>query len=132
MFKIKLENDRRGNLKFRAKIDEKLKENIIIKRAIFESKIIKSNKEYDYLIPMKFFIPIIKNLDKDLIKIDKDSVNSFLEFSDDYEEVFYYAALATSAYMKKWRDENCPKIYKIKIDKIKVELQKEIAFERLL
>lgn len=132
MFKVKLESDLKGNLKFRAKVDEELKENMIIKRAIFESKIVKSNKKYDYIIPMKFFVPIIKNLDKNLIEIDKDCLESFLEFSDEYEEVFYYTATANANYMKKWREESCPKIYKIKINKSIIEIQKEVAFERLL
>ena len=32
--------------------------------------------------------------------------------------------------MKKWREEGCPNIYKIEIDKEKCILKKEIAFKK--
>ena len=33
--------------------------------------------------------------------------------------------------MKKWREEGCPNIYKIEIDKEKYTLTKEMAFKKI-
>ena len=132
MMKFKIESSGTGELKFRAFISEEMKENRIIKRALFESKIVKSNKEYPYLIPIKYFVPIIRNMNSEELKVDDNCIDSFLEFSDEYEEKFFYASKATARYMKKWREEGCPKIYKIKIDKINCKVEKEFAFARLI
>lgn len=132
MINIKLELNKRGEISFKAKVSDELKENIIIKRVLFESKIVKSNKKYPYVIPMRFFIPIVNNVHKSNIKFDKDSVNEFLEFSDFYEERSYYIGKANANYMKKWREEDCPKIFKIIIDKENLEVDKFVAFERLI
>lgn len=130
MLKFKIESDNFAALKFRASISDDLKDNLIIKRVLFESKIIKSNKQYPYLIPIKYFLPIIKNLSSDFIEMGEESLTSFLEFSDEYEEQFYYAAKASARYMKFWREEGCPKIYKIIISN-DFHIQKEIAFEKI-
>lgn len=132
MLEIKIESDNKGALKFRANVDEKLKDNMIIKRAIFESRIIKSNKKYPYIIPMKFFIPLIRNISNEFIKLDSESVVSFLEFSDEYEEEIYYNEKATAVYMKKWRDEGCPEIFKIIVDRESLNISKEVVFRRLI
>lgn len=132
MLEIKIESDNKGALKFRANVDEKLKDNMIIKRAIFESRIIKSNKKYPYIIPMKFFIPLIRNISNEFIKLDSESVVSFLEFSDEYEEEIYYNEKATAVYMKKWRDEGCPEIFKIIVDRESLDISKEVVFRRLI
>ena len=132
MLEIKIDSDNKGALKFRANVDEKLKDNIIIKRAIFESRTIKSNKKYPYIIPMKFFIPLIRNISNEFIKLDSESVVSFLEFSDEYEEEIYYNEKATAIYMKKWRDEGCPEIFKIIVDRESLDISKEVVFRRLL
>ncbi|WP_066872631.1 hypothetical protein [Clostridium mediterraneense] len=132
MLEIKIESDNKGALKFRANVDEKLKDNMIIKRAIFESRTIKSNKKYPYIIPMKFFIPLIRNINNEFIKLDSESVVSFLEFSDEYEEEIYYNEKATAVYMKKWRDEGCPEIFKIIIDRESLDISKEVVFRRLI
>ncbi|WP_297517408.1 hypothetical protein [uncultured Clostridium sp.] len=132
MLKFKIESSGTGEIKFRAFISEEMKENRIIKRALFESKIVKSSKEYPYLIPIKYFIPIVRNIESDLIKCDEESIDIFFEFSDEYEEKFFYAAKATVRYMKKWREEGCPKIYKIKIHKDTLKIEKDFAFERLI
>ncbi|MGL5766613.1 MAG: hypothetical protein ACRCX8_13335, partial [Sarcina sp.] len=63
---------------------------------------------------------------------DKKSLLSILEFSDEYEEKFYYTNKADSKYMKKWREEGCPTIFRITLDNEKIDINKEIAFERLL
>lgn len=131
MFKFKIESDNLGNLKFRADISDDLKNNIIVKRVLFESRIVKSNKEYPYLMPIKYFMPMIKNLSGDIIEIDKDSTISFLEFSDEYEENYYYAGKASAKYMKKWREQGCPKIFKITI-KSDFIIEKETVFERIM
>ncbi|MGL4655993.1 MAG: hypothetical protein ACRCWM_08920 [Sarcina sp.] len=132
MIKFKIESTANGELKFRANISDEMKANIIIKRALFESKIVKNNKKYPYLIPIKYFFPITRNLKKENFEFDKESINSFFEFSDEYEENFFYAAKATAIYMKKWREQGCPKIYKIIIDKESGEITKEFSFERLI
>lgn len=132
MLEIKIESDNKGALKFRANVDEKLKDNMIIKRAIFESRIIKSNKKYPYIIPMKFFVPLIRNISNEFIKLDSESVVSFLEFSDEYEEEIYYNEKATAVYMKKWRDEGCPEIFKIIVDRESLNISKEVVFRRLI
>lgn len=132
MLEIKIESDNKGALKFRANVDEKLKDNMIIKRAMFESRTIKSNKKYPYIIPMKFFVPLIRNISNEFIKLDSESVVSFLEFSDEYEEEIYYNEKATAVYMKKWRDEGCPEIFKIIVDRESLDISKEVVFRRLI
>lgn len=130
MINIKLDEDKRGNVIFRANINENLKENRILKRALFESREVKNN--FKYKIPMKYFWPIINNIDKDLIILSKDSKLEFLEFSDEYEEVYHYSYKATPAYMKKWREEGCPPIFKIFINLKDKTLEKKKIFERLI
>lgn len=130
MINIKLDEDKRGKVIFRANIDEALKENRILKRALFESKVVKN--EFKYNIPMKYFWPIINNLDKSLISINKDSKLEVLEFSDEYEEIYYYNYKATPTYMKKWREEGCPPIFKITINLEDITVEKNIVFERLI
>ena len=132
MLKFKIESDKLGTLKFRADISEDLKENLIVKRLLFESKIVKSNKKYLYIIPIKYLLPVIQNVPSELLIMDEESIDNFLEFSDEYDEIFYYAAKATSGYMKKWREESCPRIFKVIIEKDTMKVSKEIAFERLI
>lgn len=130
MIYISLQNDKRGNLVFKAKIDENLKENKMIKRILMESRFLK--KESIYNIPMKFLLPLLNNFPKKYLKIDEDSLNSFLEFSDEYDENFYYIYKPNSKYMNKWIENGCPKIYKIVINKETLSLSKTVAFERIL
>ncbi|MGL5634408.1 MAG: hypothetical protein ACRDDL_05050 [Sarcina sp.] len=132
MLKLKLENDKAGNIKFKIKFSRDLEENIIIKRAVFEGKKLKRNKDYKYILPNKYIFPIIHNFEKNKLQIDKKSLLSILEFSDEYEEKFYYTNKADSKYMKKWREEGCPTIFRITLDNEKIDINKEIAFERLL
>lgn len=129
MIKIKLEINKRGEICFRANIAEEFKENIIVKRALFESILIKSNKKFPYLIPMRFFVPIVNNINEKELKIVEESIDEFLEFSDFYEEKTFYARKATATYMKKWREEDCPKIFKVKINKKTLKIEKFVAFE---
>ena len=34
-------------------------------------------------------------------------------------------------YMKKWREERCPNIFKIEIDKETLEIKKEVIFKKI-
>ncbi|NGT26718.1 hypothetical protein G6Z19_08355, partial [Clostridium perfringens] len=63
---------------------------------------------------------------------DLDSRLEVLEFSDEYEEVYYYNYKATPAYMKKWREEGCPPIFKITINPKDLSVEKKVIFERLI
>ncbi|MDO4534223.1 MAG: hypothetical protein Q4B63_00255 [Clostridium perfringens] len=130
MIYVFLENDRRGNIIFKAKIDEYIKENKMIKRILMESKFLK--KESLYNIPMKFLLPLLNNFPKEHLKIDSKSLNTFLEFSDEYDENFYYIYKANSRYMNKWIENGCPKIYKTIINKEDLSISKSVAFERNL
>lgn len=132
MININLECDKRGNILFKAKVDEEHKENIIIKRCLFESRIVKSNKKFPYVIPMKFLLPILNNFNKEHITFNAESLNEFLEFADEYDEKFYYIYKANSTYMNKWIEEGCPKIYKVIINKEDLSVSKNVAFERLI
>ena len=132
MININLQCDKRGNILFKANVDETHKDNIIIKRCLFESKIVKSNKKFPYIIPMKFLLPILNNFNKDLIIFEKGGLNEFLEFADEYDENFYYIYKANSTYMNKWINEGCPKIYKVIINIEDLSVSKNVAFERLI
>lgn len=132
MIGIKIEKNRTGNLILRAHIKEEFKENSIVKRCLLDSKKLKGKSMYPYVIPLKYLAIIVNNLDKNLLKIHKNSVISFLEFSDEYDECYYYEVEANAKYMKKWREVGCPKIYRINIDIDNKCLEKEIAFQRMM
>lgn len=130
MIKIKLEKNKSGKIIFKLKIDEKDKYNVLFKRALMESKSLKEKARYDYEVPLRFFIPICNNIDKENLKLDKKSILSYLEFSDYYDQNYYTDTEATAKYMKKWREEGCPDIYKITIDEESYEITKEVVFKR--
>ncbi|EGT3615389.1 hypothetical protein FHH43_03935 [Clostridium perfringens] len=130
MINIKLDEDKRGKVIFRANIDECHKDDRIIKRALFESKVV--NNEFKYNIPMKYFWPILSNMDKEILSLSEESKKEVLEFSDEYEEVYYYSYKATPAYMKKWREEGCPQIFKMTINPKDLSIDKKVIFERLI
>lgn len=130
MVKVKLEKNKSGKIIFKLKIDNSYKENILFKRALMESKIIKGKSRYEYEVPLRFFIPICKNVDKENLVLDKKSILSYLEFSDYYDQNYYTDIEATAKYMKKWREEGCPDIYKITIDKDNYEIKKDVAFKK--
>ena len=132
MINICLYEDKRGNILFKASIHDEHKDNLIIKRTLFESRIVKNNKKYPYIIPMKFLLPILNNFNKEYIRFSEDSLSEFLEFADEYEEKFYYTYKATSNYMRNWIEEGCPKIYKVRINMHEISISKEVAFERLI
>ena len=130
MIKIKLEKNKSGKIIFKLKIDDKDKDNVLFKRALVESKSLKEKAKYDYEVPLRFFIPICNNIDKENLKLDKKSILSYLEFSDYYDQNYYTDTEATAKYMKKWREEGCPDIYKITIDEESYEITKEVIFKR--
>jgi hypothetical protein len=130
MIKIKLEKSKNGKIIFKLKVDEKDKDNVLFKRALMEAKVLKQKSRYDYEVPLRFFIPICNNVDKENLKLDKKSLLSYLEFSDDYDQNYYTDIEATAKYMRKWREEGCPDIYRITIDEESYEIKKEVAFKR--
>lgn len=130
MIKTKLEKNKSGKIIFKLKIDDKDKDNVLFKRALMESKSLKEKSRYDYEVPLRFFIPICNNVEKENLKLDKKSILSYLEFSDYYDQNYYTDTEATAKYMKKWREEGCPDIYKITIDEENYEITKEVVFKR--
>lgn len=130
MIRIKLEKSKSGKIVFKLKIEEDDKKNILFKRALMEAKVIKGKARYQYEVPLRFFVPICSNVDRENLILDKRSILSYLEFSDYYDENYYIEAEATSKYMKKWIEEDCPDIYRITIDKDSYEIKKEIAFKK--
>ena len=130
MIKVKIEKNRLNEPIFKLgfkKLNDK--EEIFLKRALIEGKEISGT--YKYEIPLKYFVPIMNNIDKENIKLDRYSKLSFLEFSDDFDEKYFYILEANAKYMKKWREEGCPNIFKIEINKDTLEIKKEIIFKKI-
>jgi hypothetical protein len=130
MIKFKLQKDKSKGIIFKINIKEEDKLKYpFLKRPIMEGKRIKGL--YNYQIPLRFLIPIINNIKIKDLKLDNKSINEFLEFYDEFEEKHYYSINATPKFMKVWREENCPNIFKIKIDRESLEIKKEVAFKKL-
>lgn len=128
MIKIKLEKNKRDELEFKLKIAEEIaKQNRMMKRVIFESRKIKG--EYNYKVPMRYFEIVFKLFNEK--ELDDNSLLSYLVFSDDYDDRYYYKTEANASYMRKWREERCPNIYKVQINKDTLEISKSIAFKKL-
>ena len=130
MIKVKIEKNRLNEPIFKLgfkKLNDK--EERFLKRALIEGKEISGT--YKYEIPLKYFVPIMNNIDKENIKLDRYSKLSFLEFSDDFDEKYFYILEANAKYMKKWREEGCPIIFKIEINKDTLEIKKEIIFKKI-
>lgn len=129
MIKFKLQKDKLKEIIFKISIKE---QDIIkypfLKRPIMEGK--QAKGLYNYEIPLRYLIPIINNINREDLKLDNKSINEFLEFYDEFEEKHYYSISATAKFMKLWREENCPSIYKIYIDREALEINKEIAFKK--
>lgn len=130
MIKIKLEKNKRCEPVFKVALaDEYIDKYRILKRIIFESRKLKG--EYNYNIPMRFFEIFLRTIPKDEIEIHNDSIDFYLEYSDSYDDKYYYRTEANASYMKNWRLEGCPVIYKVNIHKNEKKLSKEIAFKKL-
>lgn len=81
MIKVKIDKNKKGEPNFKLhfkKINEK--EERLLKRALMEGREIKGSFKYE--IPLRFFMPIIRNIKKENLKIDRYSKNTFYEFSD--------------------------------------------------
>ncbi len=130
MIKVKLEKSKIGKIIFKLKIDDKEKRDILFRRVIMESKIIKGKSKYTYEVPLRFFIPICNNIDKEDLILDKKSIVSYLEFSDYYDQNYYTEIYATAKYMKKWIEEECPDIYRITINEFNYDIRREVAFKK--
>ncbi|SHH81059.1 hypothetical protein [Clostridium grantii] len=131
MIKIKLEKNKSGKIIFKLKIHEDDKENILFKRVLIESKKIKGKGEFDYEVPLRFFIPICSNINKTDLILCKKSLKSYFEFSDFYDENYYTSTEINARYMKKWRDKGCPHIYKITIEENSCDIKKEVVFKKI-
>lgn len=130
MIKAKLEKNKNGKIIFKLKLDDTDKDNILFKRVLMESKVLKGKSRYQYEVPLRFFVPICNNIGEGNMILDKKSILSYLEFSDYYDQNYYTDVEATAKYMKKWREEGCPDIYRITIDKDGYTIKKEVAFKR--
>ncbi len=128
MVVVKLEKNKKRQIIFKIKFTDGEENKLFFKRAIIEGKKIKG--DFDYQVPLRFFIPIVKNINKKNILLDKDSLLYYLEFSDMYDQNYYNETQATPNYMKKWRDEGCPEIYKVTLDKDNCNIEKEIIFNK--
>lgn len=130
MIKVKIEKNRLNEPIFKLGFKNlSEKEERFLKRALIEGKEI--SVIYKYEIPLKYFVPIMNNIDKENIKLDRYSKLSFLEFSDDFDEKYFYILEANAKYMKRWREEGCPNIFKIEINKDTLEIKKEIIFKKI-
>lgn len=110
MIKIKIDKNKLNEPVFKLWFKElNEKEERFLKRALIESKEIQGS--YKYEIPIKFLLPIINNIGKENIKIDRHSKLSFLEFSDDFDEKYFYIFQVNARYMKKWREERLSLIH---------------------
>ena len=127
---MKLQADKSGKVIFKLKIDEKDRTKILFKRAIMEGKALKKGARYNYEVPLRFFVPICSNVAKDELIVDSKSILSYLEFSDYYDENYYTEITANEKYMKKWREEGCPDIYRITIHPDTFEISKEVVFKK--
>jgi hypothetical protein len=130
MIKFKIQKGKNEEPIFKIRIkDEELVSYPFLKRAIIEAKEIKGR--YNYQVPLRYFVPLVNNINKESLCIDKDSKLEFFEFWDDFEEKYYASLTATPKFMKLWREEKCPNIFKIKIDMEDLTLSKEIAFKKI-
>ncbi|MDV4151284.1 hypothetical protein R0131_10565 [Clostridium sp. AL.422] len=130
MIRIKIQKEKNDSLIFKINIkNNEIEKYRFLKRAIIEGKSIKGN--FNYEIPLRFLVPIVNNIDKDNICIDRHSKLEFLEFYDEFEEKYYSSLTATPKFMKIWRQEKCPNIFKIRINPETLELSKEIAFKKV-
>ena len=130
MIKIKIQKGNNSNPVFKIRIKDNEKDKYkFLKRALMDGRAIKGN--FNYEIPLRYLVPIINNLDKDNVSVDRYSKLEFLEFYDDYEEKYYASFTATPKFMKLWRIEGCPNIFKIQIDPETLTVHKEIAFKKV-
>lgn len=130
MIRVKIDKNKKGEPNFKLNYKKlEAREERFLKRAIMEGREIKGSFKYE--IPLRFFMPILKNVNKEKLKIDRYSKSVFYEFSDRYDEKYYYSFDINAKYMKKWREEECPEIFKVEIDSETMELKKEVIFRKI-
>lgn len=130
MIRIKIDKNKQGEPIFKMSFKQLEKsEELFLRRALIDSKEISGSFKYE--VPLRYFLPIFNNIDKDRIKIDRHSKLSYIEFSDKFDEKYYYTFQVTPKYMKKWREEDCPNIFKIEINAETKELSKEVIFKKI-
>lgn len=130
MINIKIQISEKQKPIFKMNIgDSYIKKSCFFKRLVIECKHIKGS--YNYEVPLRYLVPVINNISKDILKIDKYSELEFLEFFDEYEDKYYASLMATSKFMKLWRKEKCPDIFKVKIDLSTLTISKEIVFRKI-
>ena len=128
MIKIKIEEKRNLNFIFKVAItNDDISNDRILKRLLMEGKKIRG--EYTYEIPLRFLLPILNNYNKDNIEIDNESIVEFFQFSDIYDEKYYYTTKVNDKYMQLWISEQCPHIYKVSINRESKEVNYRIAFK---
>lgn len=125
--KLKVNKNKRGLLFLELYIKEEEKDTFI-KRLILEGKKKDKNK---YLLPLKYLYPLFKNSKNSDVELEMSSIKEFLEFSDEYEENYYYKEKADAIYMRLWRENNCPYIYKYTLDLSNNQISKQICFQKL-
>lgn len=130
VIRIKIDKNKQGEPTFKMSFKSLEKnEETFLRRALIDSKEISGMFKYE--VPLRYFVPIFNNINKEKIIIDKHSKLSYLEFSDKFDEKYYYTFQVTPKYMKKWREEDCPNIFKIEINVETKELSKEIIFKKI-
>lgn len=130
MARIKIEKNKKNEPVFKLKLkDDEVEKYRLLKRALMESKKIKG--QFNYMVPIRYFEVVFRNIKKEDLEIDKRSLNSYLEYSDDYDEIYYYRVEADAKFMKTWRLQGCPYIYKVSIDSETKEIKKELAFKKV-
>ena len=128
MIKKKIEEKRNLTFIFKVAItNDDISNDRILKRLLMEGKKIRG--EYTYEIPLRFLLPILNNYNKDNIEIDNDSIVEFFQFSDIYDEKYYYTTKVNDKYMQLWISEQCPHIYKVSINRESKEVNYRIAFK---
>ncbi|VYT72522.1 hypothetical protein [Clostridium tertium] len=130
MIKVKIEKDKNNNPIFKLNIKETdEKKYPFLKRALMDGK--KISGRFNYEVPLRYLVPILNNVGRGNLSVDGKSKIEFLEFYDFFEEKYYASFEATSKFMKIWRKEKCPNIFKIKIDIDSSTVSKEVAFKKI-
>ncbi|AYE33040.1 hypothetical protein [Clostridium septicum] len=128
MIRIKIDKNKKEQPIFKIYIKD-IEGYKFLKRSLIEGK--KISGKYNYEIPLRFFVPIFNNINKNEINLDSNSKLEFLEFWDEFEEKYYSTLEATPKFMKLWREEGCPDIFKVKINRETLELKKEVVFKKI-
>lgn len=131
MATIKIDKNKKNEPVFYLNIsNDEIQKYRLLKRALMESTPIKKGK-FNYRVPLRYFEVIFRTIPGDFLIIDNNSLDYYLEFSDDYDEIYYYKSEADAVFMRSWRKEGCPDIYKINIYKKTKKISKEIAFKKV-